>query len=991
VNVTTLGDPKTDGRAELAMDTLDRYGVDICGLSEVRWAGSGRLRVAGYDIFYSGSEKGGMYGVGIAIRSKLAESVSAWEPVSDRLMWVRFNAENVPTTFVQAYAPTDVADSDTKDDFYHRLGGILRDVPGRDFLVLLGDLNARVGNDDKTWKGIVGRQGVAGEPSDNGRRLLNICASYDLSVSGTYFQHRDIHKYTWYQRGKIDHVRSQIDHIIVRRSWLHSIYDTRVYRGADFCNSDHRLVVSDMRIRMPVAKRPKRNLIDLERLRRLESQLEFELKIANRFESLSDEVLDTDEEWTQLKEAVVQSATEVCGTKKRKKPVWLSDDVEQLSEKKASLFAEWQSSRGQTRETKYEEYRTTNRACIKATKKAKRSVWARKGKELEEEARLNNTRAVYQKLNELEGKASAGMDLLRDVQGSLIRSVEERRLRWKEHFEGLLNVGPQHVTPNVTPAPRPSNEGNEEELVPSEADVERAIERLKNGKAAGCDRINAEMLKAGGGVLVKWVHRLIRKIWQDEVVPEDWRKAVIVPLHKKGDKSVCDNWRGISLLSVAGKVFTHILLERLVEVVDGKISETQAGFRKARGCADQIFTLRRVMEQARDKRVPLFMCFIDLKAAYDTVRRNELWIVLKEYGVSSKLCRLLRSLYAGTQSAVRVEGELTDWFEVKTGLRQGCLLSPILFNVFIDRVVKRALAGMGHGVRVEYRLPDGRVHLGDHVRGSFKVFDLLYADDLVLICESAEVMQEAVMRLEQATQDVGLTINVKKTKYLITKVDGRSEPDVDLQIRGDKVERVGEFVYLGSSINEDSACGGEVERRIALGTRRFCELKKPIWRQDCIGLRTKMQLYRSLVLTVVLYGSESLTCSERDYASLNTFHNKNLRSLLGKRRDEIRNEELYKLTGSCPIEAYVRKYRLRWAGHVRRMEPDRIPKRVLFGELAEGKRARGRPKKNWMACLEEDWSRLFTKMKSPVPAFSRWTAVAEPSPEWRQLISCLTP
>ena len=142
-----------------------------------------------------------------------------------------------------------------------------------------------------------------------------------------------------------------------------------------------------------------------------------------------------------------------------------------------------------------------------------------------------------------------------------------------------------------------------------------------------------------------------------------------------------------------------------------------------------------------------------------------------------------QTLYVGTQASVRVEGELTDWFEVKCGLRQGCLLSPALFNVFMDRVVRRALAGMNHGVRVNYRLPDGRVHLGDDVRGSFLLFDLLYADDLVIICESEEALENAVMRLEQATQDAGLTISVKKTKYLITEGDGNEKPGIDLRIR----------------------------------------------------------------------------------------------------------------------------------------------------------------------------------------------------------------
>ena len=262
---------------------------------------------------------------------------------------------------------------------------------------------------------------------------------------------------------------------------------------------------------------------------------------------------------------------------------------------------------------------------------------------------------------------------------------------------------------------------------------------------------------------------------------------------------------------------------------------------------------------------------------------------------------------------------------------------------------------------------------------------------MVIICESAEVLKEAVMRLEMATQDAGLTISVKKTKYLITKVGDHREPDIDIAIRGERVERVSEFIYLGTAVNEDSACAREVDRRIALGTWAFNELRKPLWNQDGISFQTKMQIYSSVVLSKVLYGCESWTCTAGEYARLNTFHNKNLRALLGLRRCEIKNNELYKKTGSCPLEAYVRKYRLRWAGHVRRMGPDRLPKMVLFGELAEGRRGRGRPKTNWMDCLEEDWTQVWMAKKDWVPPFSRWVKEAEQRLGWQKLISYLTP
>ena len=121
------------------------------------------------------------------------------------------------------------------------------------------------------------------------------------------------------------------------------------------------------------------------------------------------------------------------------------------------------------------------------------------------------------------------------------------------------------------------------------------------------------MLKAGGRTIITWVYRVVLSVWRSERVPEDWRKAVIVPLHKKNDQSICENWRGISLLSVAGKVFTNILLTRLVSITDSKISENQAGFRRERGCSDQIFVLRRLMEIGKARNVCNTCALLTLK------------------------------------------------------------------------------------------------------------------------------------------------------------------------------------------------------------------------------------------------------------------------------------------------------------------------------------------------------------------------------------------
>ena len=238
------------------------------------------------------------------------------------------------------------------------------------------------------------------------------------------------------------------------------------------------------------------------------------------------------------------------------------------------------------------------------------------------------------------------------------------------------------------------------------------------------------------------------------------------------------------------------------------------------------------------------------------------------------------------------------------------------------------------------------------------------------------------MRFEHETQRWGLTINVKKTKQLITEVNKSVTKDVDIEIRGEKVERVKDFVYLGSALDERGSCGVKIERRIRLDLWRFNELRKPVWSQSSISVKTKMQIYEATVLSVILYGCETWTCTDKDYKRLNIFHTKRLRAILGKRKDEISNKNLYSRTRSGPLENKIRKARLRWAGHVRRMEDKRIPKRVLFGELVEGK-GKGEPRSNWLKCLEEDC------MKVNIP-YGRWTGETKNRQKWRNTLSYLT-
>ena len=194
------------------------------------------------------------------------------------------------------------------------------------------------------------------------------------------------------------------------------------------------------------------------------------------------------------------------------------------------------------------------------------------------------------------------------------------------------------------------------------------------------------------------LHMLCNQIYYEKECPEDWGKAIIVPLHKKGDRTECSNYRAISLLSVPGKVYTKILQQRLKRYVEEVVGEEQAGFRRGRGTVDQIFVIRQLSEKYFEKNRTLYNNFIDFKHVFDSVLQEGLWQVLRYYGILEELVELLEDLYSKSVSSVRVDGELTEWVKIRVGVRQGCGLSPDLFNLLLEAMMSLAMKDVEAGI-----------------------------------------------------------------------------------------------------------------------------------------------------------------------------------------------------------------------------------------------------------------------------------------------------
>jgi len=283
-------------------------------------------------------------------------------------------------------------------------------------------------------------------------------------------------------------------------------------------------------------------------------------------------------------------------------------------------------------------------------------------------------------------------------------------------------------------------------------------------------------------------------------------------------------------------------------------------------------------------------------------------------------------------------------------------------------------------IEVEYRMPDGRKHMGTNVEGKQGIVALLYADDLVLVCKNESALVECMKRIEEAMSRWGLTINVNKTKRIMINSDG--EITEGLTIRGEEVEQVDKFVYLGSLVTLDSKSSAEIRRRLGLGAYRYQTLKT-IWNEKAISAETKAQIYKATVMATMLYGAETWTCSQAELGKMSAFHKRRLLQLFEPRRIGLTEKGLFKKTKSAPMENFVRKFRLRWAGHVRQMEDTRLPKIVLFGDITEGKQKQGAPVKEWMKCLKKDFEKAGV-------VWSSWEREAKKREPWRKKISSLT-
>ena len=840
---------------------------------------------------------------------------------------------------------------------------------------MCGDLNGHVGESTSGFDGIHGGHGF-GTRNTEGTRILDFCTAANFAVANTFFVKEEGRLIT-YRSGKN---QSQVDYIFVRRNDLRFVRDTKVINGEE-CAPQHKLLVADIHL---YAGKVKPKVIPVRRcvwkLKKPKFCEQYHSQVQNAVDNTSFSSNDVEIVWKDIKSCVIDSFDATCGWSKanqqRKETWWWNDDVESSIKEKRRLWKEWK--KGGSKEL----YLAAKRRAKHDVYIAKKAASEANFDNLHEKDKLNHVFKMARKMK-LENQDIVGDKCIRDDDGNIAYDDDAKLKAWKNHYEKLLNEE------------FPWNEAGLSDALPVEGPaihipedmVASAIQHMKLGKAAGPSGIVVEMLKAAGACIIPHLCKLINLIIFHHIVPDDWDHSFIINLFKgKGDSLDRGNFRGLKLLEVVQKVMERVM-EGIIRA-QIHIDNMQFGFMPGRGTTDAIFILRQLQEKYVGKHKELFLAFVDLEKAFDRIPRKVLWWAMRKIGIAEWIITTVQAMYNSPRSSVRVNGSYSTEFPVDVGVHQGSVLSPVLFIIVME------------ALSCEFR--------------TSCPWELLYADDLVIAAESQEELERKLSLWKREIELKGLRVNMKKTKIMHSRygtnqrrktgkwpcgvclkgvginsifcttgdhwvhkrcsgIKGRLKHDDafvcvscknpalaiipdEFLLDGVALEVVPTFCYLGDVLGDTGGCIDAITARVQSAWKKFRELL-PILTNRGISLMSRGRVFSAGVRGVLLHASETWPLTVEASYRLERNDNAMVRWICAtKITDNISMAVLRDRLGIASLDVIMRRGRLRWFGHISRMEESCWQKKMLTFEV-DGVH-HGRPKKRWSENIKTDMKKL---------------------------------
>ena len=533
-----------------------------------------------------------------------------------------------------------------------------------------------------------------------------------------------------------------------------------------------------------------------------------------------------------------------------------------------------------------------------------------------EDLEKRDQQIMYHKVKDLLGRRNHKKNIaIKTADGKIAMDVEEVKSRWSEYISELFyddRADPGEIRIDCEDGPPIMKE-----------EVEAAIAYMKRGKAVGEDGIDAEVIQVLGEFAVEKLTSLFQKMYESGYIVESLCESVFIALPKVEGTLECNKHRTLSIMSQTTKILLRIILKRIRTKLKTQISDQQFGFVPGKGTSNALFALRVLTENVLEVQKDIFVCFVDYEKAFDKVKHANLFNMLNEAGIDGKDMRLMRNLYWKQKATVRVGDEESPSLEIRRGVRQGCVLSPELFNLYSE-VIMRDLLEMD-GIKA----------------GGRNINNIRYADDTVLITDSEEKLQDLVPALVRASGEHGLKLNVSKTKVMvISKAD--NDISANVEVGGVVLEQVQRYKYLGSVVTKDGRSVEEIKTRIAIAKNAFNKVKHIVTNRS-ISISLRRRFIKSYVWSTMLYGCEAWTINKDMEKRIEAAEMWFFRRMLKiSWTDRVSNDVVLHRAGTKrEIMKIIRQRQLRFLGHV--MRSQQLENVCMTGRI-EGQRGRGRPR-----------------------------------------------
>jgi hypothetical protein len=332
---------------------------------------------------------------------------------------------------------------------------------------------------------------------------------------------------------------------------------------------------------------------------------------------------------------------------------------------------------------------------------------------------------------------------------------------------------------------------------------------------------------------------ILNNIFNSADIPDSFKNAIIYPLFKKGDDSNPANYRGIAFMNCIAKIFTGVMLGRLNTWAENNntINEFQAAFRKNYSTNDNIFNLTSIIKlKLEAKQGKVYCFFVDYQAAFDSIPREALIYKLSCLGLSSKFLNILKTLYSNVNVAIWGNEGTSDIFGTNIGLKQGCLLSPVLFSLYLNDLEQNLTGGLRiAGIRVKV---------------------LAFADDVVLIAENPRSLQDMINQLEKYNDRWNLTLNLNKSKVMVFKKRGKLSLNEKWNYKGNEIEIANEYKYLGILLKPNLKIESHIKSKITAAKFGINSVWKGLITRSEYPISAKYRIFDSVFRSVVSYGSQ---------------------------------------------------------------------------------------------------------------------------------------